>query len=543
MNTIAIKESYNLFLLKIEKYLPFLTVAFFLFGIGLAGLSETFALTITGLMNGVINSYSYIAPIAIYLILTPSLLKIISTTKRRGKNFAKEALLWFASLRFWALVFGAVFTAIVFGLPIYINSTVTFLESTMETLKTLFRMLFVSLYFYALYASVLSVFILSKFKKQAKLFEKSSDWIEIFGKHLVPLVPLFMLVIGSYVAYLPSNINNQITVNLAEGAVMPHINTLHILGFEIFAGTPKGMIFVYLVGALLTGIACMIWHFFLLLITKYKIRSFSVRDYFKKYWIKVYPLLWSTSSEALATPLNLHLIKRNYPEIRTEVRQFGVGVGSFININGTMICTFILAGLVAGILGIQISLIQLLLAIPLVFLLGYGVPGIPGELLLFAGPITALLAIEPEVIPIFLALYLGLQVGLPDSFRTGANSTDNCLCSLLLERKYECRLNKNILLKERGSYDLQAWEKVHSLPGRIRLYNPLLYEGNGYHTSVKKVLSSTKGVVQHVINPITGSILVNYNTTEIDENQLLATLKVINLNLNKVEKINPARVR
>ncbi len=543
MNTIRTRDVYNSFVSRIEKYLPFLAVGFFLLGIGLARLSEPFALLIDTLMNGVINSYSYLAPIAIYLILTPSILKILSTAKNKGKKFTKEALLWFAGLRFWALVFSAVFTMIVFDLPLYINGTTTFWESTVGTLKTLLRMLLVSPYFYALYASILTVFIVSKFKKQAKFFEKGSDQIETFGKHLIPVVPFFMLAIGSYVAHLPSSINNQIKNNLVEGAVIPHLNTLHVLGFNIFTGTSKGMFFAYLIGALLTGVACMIWHFSLLLITKYRIRSFSIRSYFKKYWIRVYPLLWSTSSEALATPLNLHLIKRYYPEIRPEVRQFGVGVGSFMNINGTMICIFILAGLVAGMLGIQISLIQLLLAIPLVFLLGYGVPGIPGELLLFAGPITALLAIKPAVIPIFLALYLGLQIGLPDSFRTGANSTDNCLCSLLLEKKYKCKFEKNIHLKEKSSYDLPVWEKVHSIPGRVRLYNPILYEGNGHNTSVKKVLSSTKGVAQCVINPITGSLLVNYNTTEIDENQLLATLKVINLNLNEVEKINPARVR
>lgn len=529
MNTILIKEGYNSFLSKIEKYLPFLAVLFFFLGIGLAKLSETFASIIDNLMGGVINSYSYLAPIAIYFILTPSLLKISSIAKGKGKNFAKDALFWFVNLRFWALVFGAVFTAIVFGLPLHINTTTTFWESTIKTLGTLLRMLLVSPYFYALYASILTLFILSKFKKQAKFFEKGSNLIETFGKHLIPVVPFFMLAIGSYVAYLPSSINNQITTNLAEGTIIPHLNTLHVLGFNIFTGTAKGMILAYLTGALLTGIACMIWHFALLLITKYRIRSFSIRRYFKNYWIRVYPLLWSTSSEALATPLNLHLIKKHYPEIRPEVRQFGVGVGSFININGTMICIFILAGLVAGILGIQISLIQLLLAIPLVFLLGYGVPGIPGELLLFAGPITALLAIKSAVIPIFLALYLGLQIGLPDSFRTGANSTDNCLCSLLLERKYKCKFENNHLpLKEKSKYDLPFWETVHSLPNRIRLYNPLLYEGNGYNSSVKKRLSSTQGITKYDINLVTGTILINYDVTKTSEKQLLATLENIN---------------
>ena len=60
------------------------------------------------------------------------------------------------------------------------------------------------------------------------------------------------------------------------------------------------------------------------------------------------------------------------------------------------------------------------MCIPVAFLISFGIPGIPGELILFAGPLAATLDIPPEVMPMFLALYLGLQLGLPDSFRTGA---------------------------------------------------------------------------------------------------------------------------
>ena len=41
--------------------------------------------------------------------------------------------------------------------------------------------------------------------------------------------------------------------------------------------------------------------------------------------------------------------------------------------------------------------------------------------------------------PIFLAVYLGLQLGLPDSFRTGSNSTDNYVVAILVNSIYEKR--------------------------------------------------------------------------------------------------------
>lgn len=114
-------------------------------------------------------------------------------------------------------------------------------------------------------------------------------------------------------------------------------------------------------------------------------------------------------------------------------------MGSVLCTNGTLISVFILIGLVGGILGLEFSMLQLLLCIPVAFLISFGIPGIPGELLLFAGPMALILPIPPEMLPLFLALYLGLQVGLPDSFRTGCNSTNNYVYCVLLNETYKNR--------------------------------------------------------------------------------------------------------
>ena len=62
--------------------------------------------------------------------------------------------------------------------------------------------------------------------------------------------------------------------------------------------------------------------------------------------------------------------------------------------------------------------------------------------MLFAGPLVVLLNVPEVLVPAFLALYVGLQIGLPDSFRTGNNSTDDCVCALLLNRVYKKRFLK-----------------------------------------------------------------------------------------------------
>ena len=110
-----------------------------------------------------------------------------------------------------------------------------------------------------------------------------------------------------------------------------------------------------------------------------------------------------------------------------------------MDINGTIINVFILGAIVLLILGLNVSALELLMIVPVVFLISYGVPGIPGELVLFAGPMATMLNIPEPMVPAFLAVYLGIQLGLPDSFRTGNNSTDNYVQAVLVNAVYEKR--------------------------------------------------------------------------------------------------------
>ena len=211
------------------------------------------------------------------------------------------------------------------------------------------------------------------------------------------------------------------------------------------------MITIYVLGAVLTGVACMIWQLIFLVIARAQESRFSIIGYFKNYWIRVYPLLWATSSEALATPLNLYLAKRHAPWIPSTIRRFTIGVGSYLDINGTIINVFILGAIVLLILGLNVSVIELLLIIPVVFLISYGVPGIPGELVLFAGPMATSLSIPDSSIPVFLAVYIGIHLGLPDSFRTGNNSTDAFVGSIMMNAIYERRFAQKDALTPQSS--------------------------------------------------------------------------------------------
>ncbi|MCI5133964.1 MAG: hypothetical protein D3920_02605 [Candidatus Electrothrix sp. AW2] len=419
-------------LLLAEQHLPFLSLAFFVLGVGLGILFAPFSALVNNLMEMFIDSYSYFAPGVIYFVLTPMLVKLFSLSRVSERKFAVHTIIWFAEARILACLFAVVAVSLVFGLPLY-ASDVSGFGNTLSKSFQIFMRMFNSPYFLAFYASAVTGLISMKYRRMGDFAVKGIEAVEYIGRIIVPLIPLFMLAVGGYITTIPDMIG-QI---MGDGTVSSQIGSVTMFGMTIDVTKPLGMIFVYIFGAFLTGIVCSIWHCGLLVLTKMSSPEFSLKRYFSVYFIKIYPLLWATSSEALSTPLNLYLVKKLCPDIRAEVRHFVVGTGSILNINGTMINVFIMTAIVSDMLGIPLSFMQLLLSIPVVFLLGYGVPGIPGELVLFAGTMALCAGVSPVLTPIFLSLYIGLQVGLPDSFRTAANSTDECLSTIILNSKYK----------------------------------------------------------------------------------------------------------
>ncbi len=414
----------------LERHLTWLSLVFFTIGIFWADQSPGFAVGVSGAMEAFIDGYGYIAPIAIYVILTPTLIKLF-TNASEGTAFALRTMIWFAKARLLACLYAVIITTLVFHLPLY-SRTGGFLEAIQVSLESLAWMLVSSVYFYAVYASIITVLLVSRMPKIAVILSKGVDLVEYLGRFIVPIIPLLMLAVGAYVTILPSILNAELSSELD----FSKLGEVTMLGVSIDISSSLGMIFIYILGALLTGLVCGVWHAGLLALAKRSMPDFSLRAYFSQYWVKVYPLLWATSSEALATPMNLYMVRKFCPQVRDEVRQFVVGTGSFMNINGTVINVFLMTGLVAAILGIEISMLQLLLSIPIVFLIAYGIPGIPGELLIFGGPMALCMGVSPELTSVFLALYIGLQIGLPDSFRTAANSTDECLSAIILNDRY-----------------------------------------------------------------------------------------------------------
>ena len=225
-------------------------------------------------MESFIDSYSYFAPVAIYLILTPTLTKLF-LSEARGKNFAKYTIKWFVVARMIACVYGVIWTAIAFGLPLY--SEVNGLsEAIKESLSSLVWMLTHSVYFYAVYASAITVFIACRIPNLAKNLAKGVDLIEYMGQFLIPVIPFLMMAIGAYVTILPE------VLEKALGSDVDHIraSTVSILGFPVDITTSLGMVLLYVLGALLTGFVSALWHIGLLILVKRAKPAFSLIEYF-----------------------------------------------------------------------------------------------------------------------------------------------------------------------------------------------------------------------------------------------------------------------
>ena len=417
-----------------EKYLLVLVIGGLVAGIWVASFSQTLVDYVDSTVNLFMDGYGYVAPAAIFLILTPSLARLFAT--RNMGWFGLFVLGWFASRKILAGLWAVAFVFLVFRIPFLPQGSLSLADGIMQTLESLGNMMLSSSYFWAMYAAVAVSLVSTRIERLTMLLEKIMDGVEVAGSYLMPVMPVFMFAIGAYIYGLPANVQEQ--VGLGEEGRRALL-ALNIWGWETSPQTSAGMIMIYVLGAVLTGVACLIWQLVFLVIARAQERRFSIAGYFKNYWIRVYPLLWATSSEALAAPLNLYLTKRHAPWIPSPIRRFTIGVGSYLDINGTIINVFILGAIVLLILGLNVSVIELLMIIPVVFLISYGVPGIPGELVLFAGPMATMLGIPDASIPVFLAVYIGIQLGLPDSFRTGSNSTDAFVGAITMNAIYERR--------------------------------------------------------------------------------------------------------
>lgn len=441
----------------IEKHLAILSGLGLLTGILLAMTVPRFAMAVDGTVSGLIDGYAVVAPVVVFLVVAPALSKLASLD---GRRLIKYALLLLATQWVLASVWGALFTAGVLGLPLFPDRSTPVEDAFHKSVGSFLWMLTHSRFFLAIYLGIIVGIISPRIPSLLRLLDRFATSVEQIGGSLVLVTPLFLTTVGAYIFSLPQKLEAE--VGLQESGLS--LAAVRILGLEFQTNSSTGMVLLYLAGGLLTGVAVTAWHSGLLGWTKRLVKDFSVRRYLRVYIAKIYPLLWATCSESLAAPVNLFLAKKYYPEVQTEVRRFSLGVGTAINSCGTLICVFVIGGVAATALGIRISLMELLLAVPLVALVGIALPGIPGELIIFAAPLADLFGVDGAQLPLFLSLYVGLQFGLPDSFRTAANSTGHLAFALILNQINEARV---LVAEKMAHVRLSLRSEARKLEGKV----------------------------------------------------------------------------
>jgi len=436
-----------------SKFMPVFIIIALVGGIFAAMYIPALMFAADKIMSAIIDSIVLIAPVAIFIVLAPSVTSILDT--RRKAKFGGFVVGWFSLTRFLAGAWSVLFVTLVLGLPIVSDGgTQSFSTVIYDNFKVVLDLLTKSPTLWAIYISIgVGVYAYYNKKLQKGLFKVASG-LETVGNYIEPVIPLFMFLLGAYICSLPIVLMSEVGDDVIS--TLTSQGTITFLGATIDITTQFGLVYVYFLNAALVAIGCFIWQFMQMILLKLRVSDFSIKRYFKEYWIRIYPLAWSTSSETASMPLNLSLVKKVYPEVNRDVRRLTCGLGAYMNINGTTMSVLVLTGIVAAICGVEVSMLTLLLSLPIVVLIGYGIPGIPAELMFYALPMMAVIAVPEAIAPVFLAIFLAVQIGLPDSFRTGTNVTDNGLYAVVLNDVYNKKYAQ-VAVEEAKDIRKQRW--------------------------------------------------------------------------------------
>ena len=268
-----------------EKYLLVLVIGGLISGIAVASISQPVIDRVDTTLNMFMDLYDFVAPVAIFLILSPSLARMFSN--RKTGKFGLLVLNWFAIRKILASLWAIVFILVIFRIPILPQGSVSLADGLGQTLSSLGDMMLTSTYFWAMYAAIAVSLISIRVERLTRLLEKIMDAVEAMGSYLLPLMPVFMFGIGAYIYGLPGNVQEQVGLDAQGKGILLDLN---IWGWVTSPRTPTGMITIYVIGALLTALACLIWQSVFLVITRAYEPRFSITGYFKNYWVKVYPL-------------------------------------------------------------------------------------------------------------------------------------------------------------------------------------------------------------------------------------------------------------
>ena len=178
---------------------------------------------------------------------------------------------------------------------------------------------------------------------------------------------------------------------------------------------------------------CVVCGLFFLLLIFYPllIRWFSKMPALK--FIKtIYPVqlfAFTTSSSAATLPFTMETVEQKLG-VSKETASFVLPVGTTVNMDGTSCYQAIAILFIAQVLGIDLSLSQILIVIGMTVLSSIGTPAIPGGSYVILTMVLTSVGIPPEG----LALIIGIDRPL-DMLRTAVNVTGDAAVSVIVDGK------------------------------------------------------------------------------------------------------------
>ncbi|GHT13767.1 glutamate:proton symporter [Bacteroidia bacterium] len=152
----------------------------------------------------------------------------------------------------------------------------------------------------------------------------------------------------------------------------------------------------------------------------------------KKFLQSMYPVqlfAFTTSSSAATLPVTMDVVK-NKLGVSEDIVSFIMPVGATINMDGTSCYQTIAVLFIAQVLGIDLSISQLLVIVGMSILSSIGTPAIPGGSFVILSIVLASVGIPAEG----LALILGIDRPL-DMLRTSVNVTGDSVIAAIIDKK------------------------------------------------------------------------------------------------------------
>jgi Na+/H+-dicarboxylate symporter len=146
----------------------------------------------------------------------------------------------------------------------------------------------------------------------------------------------------------------------------------------------------------------------------------------------IYPVqlfAFSTSSSAATLPFTMEAAQKDL-HVSKETSSFVLPVGTTINMDGASCYQAISVLFIAQVLGIDLSLSQILIVVGMTVLSSIGTPAIPGGSFVILTMVLTSVGIPPEG----LALIIGIDRPL-DMLRTAVNVTGDVTVAVIVDRK------------------------------------------------------------------------------------------------------------